>query len=412
MNILLSAFACDPNQGSEPGIGWSWAIELARIGHNVTVLTRERHRDSIEAASSQYGHLQLRFIFIDVRRVPYTLPLLGVYPYYLAWQAKLALSIRRIVRIADLSCIQHITYGTYRTPFFLSMLGIPTIFGPVGGGEVSPLQLTKGMSIGARISECARIVAGFLMSIDPMSWTVCRLSTLILVTSEQTRRLVPRRYQSKCKVLPAVTTPGASAITRRSTLRQPGALRILFAGRLLEWKGLHLAVSALQIARRQVPEISLTIVGDGKCRDRLRDLALEKGVEHAIEWISRIPRDKVLEVYDRHDLVILTSLHDSGGTVILEAFARGLPVISLQLGGPGLLVNANCGACIDTHGRSIDQVVNAIAEELIRFCWMSDAEATKIRNAAYDRAKHFSPKEVVGKAYEWFSELSGIMDKS
>jgi glycosyltransferase involved in cell wall biosynthesis len=161
-----------------------------------------------------------------------------------------------------------------------------------------------------------------------------------------------------------------------------------------------------------VPEISLTIVGDGKCRDRLRDLASEKGVEHAIEWISRIPRDKVLEVYDRHDLVILTSLHDSGGTVILEAFARGLPVICLQLGGPGLLVNANCGACIDTHGRSMDQVVHAIAEELIRFCRMSDAEATKIRNAAYDRAEHFSPKEVVGKAYEWFSELSGIMDKS
>ena len=42
MRILLSAFACAPHSGSEPGVGWHWALELARLGHDVLVLTRAR----------------------------------------------------------------------------------------------------------------------------------------------------------------------------------------------------------------------------------------------------------------------------------------------------------------------------------------------------------------------------------
>ena len=39
MRILLSAYACEPNRGSEPGNGWNWAVHLARDGHEVYVLT-------------------------------------------------------------------------------------------------------------------------------------------------------------------------------------------------------------------------------------------------------------------------------------------------------------------------------------------------------------------------------------
>ena len=48
MRILLSAFACDPNEGSEAGVGWAWAYHLAKAGHEVCVLTRDYHRPVIE----------------------------------------------------------------------------------------------------------------------------------------------------------------------------------------------------------------------------------------------------------------------------------------------------------------------------------------------------------------------------
>src|ERR1700686_5022098 len=50
LRILLSAYACEPGKGSEPGVGWHWAVEMARLGHRVTVLTRQNNRAGIELA--------------------------------------------------------------------------------------------------------------------------------------------------------------------------------------------------------------------------------------------------------------------------------------------------------------------------------------------------------------------------
>ena len=47
MNILLSAYACEPNKGSEPGVGWSLAIEMSKH-HNVWVITRDNNKSAIE----------------------------------------------------------------------------------------------------------------------------------------------------------------------------------------------------------------------------------------------------------------------------------------------------------------------------------------------------------------------------
>ena len=65
MRVLLSAFACAPHSGSEPGVGWHWALEIARQGHEVVVLTRARDRPAI-TAELDAGRLPegLRFDFL------------------------------------------------------------------------------------------------------------------------------------------------------------------------------------------------------------------------------------------------------------------------------------------------------------------------------------------------------------
>ena len=47
MKILISAYACEPNKGSEPGIGWNWMINLVKKGHSVTVITRKNNKKII-----------------------------------------------------------------------------------------------------------------------------------------------------------------------------------------------------------------------------------------------------------------------------------------------------------------------------------------------------------------------------
>ena len=50
MKILLSAYACEPNKGSEPAVGWNWARTLVGQGHSVHVITRSNNRTAIEPA--------------------------------------------------------------------------------------------------------------------------------------------------------------------------------------------------------------------------------------------------------------------------------------------------------------------------------------------------------------------------
>lgn len=64
LNILLSAYACEPNKGSEPGIGWNWAIEIAKRGHVVTVLTRGNNKSVITKETDLPQNLS--FIYYDL----------------------------------------------------------------------------------------------------------------------------------------------------------------------------------------------------------------------------------------------------------------------------------------------------------------------------------------------------------
>lgn len=48
LRVLISAYACEPDKGSEPEVGWQWALQMARF-HDVTVLTRANNKPGIEA---------------------------------------------------------------------------------------------------------------------------------------------------------------------------------------------------------------------------------------------------------------------------------------------------------------------------------------------------------------------------
>ena len=64
LTILLSAYACEPNKGSEPEVGWQWANALSKLGHNVHVITRANNKVNIEKNIKK--HKNLNFIYYDL----------------------------------------------------------------------------------------------------------------------------------------------------------------------------------------------------------------------------------------------------------------------------------------------------------------------------------------------------------
>lgn len=71
MKVLLSAYACEPNRGSEQGVGWGWAIELSK-SNEVWVLTRDRNQERIEKylhSHPEYQLPSLHFIYVGVPKI-------------------------------------------------------------------------------------------------------------------------------------------------------------------------------------------------------------------------------------------------------------------------------------------------------------------------------------------------------
>ena len=113
MKLLLSAYACLPNAGSEPGNGWSWAMHLAERGIDVTVLTRTENRTKIEAymAERELANPHFAYVTAGGRMIR---PTTGL--HYLLWQWCAVAVARQRHRESAFQLIHHITYTSIHVP--------------------------------------------------------------------------------------------------------------------------------------------------------------------------------------------------------------------------------------------------------------------------------------------------------
>jgi glycosyltransferase involved in cell wall biosynthesis len=402
MKILLSAFAFAPNVGSEPGVGWRWATELAKH-HEVTVVTDASRRSSVEADGVQLP-LNVRVVYYRpnwLRAVP--LNSTSAQLLYTVWQFGLLGFARRLHRQQGFDLVMHCTYSVFRHPSFLGYLGIPFVFGPVGGGEDAPWALKQSIRGREKIREMLRTLLNKTVLFDPFIWLAYARATLILVSTEQTRCALPWIFQKRAVVYPNLGVDYVSDAKPSNRITDE-PLQILFAGRLLSLKGVHLAIRALVIARKNGVSVELTILGSGSYESELRQLVTSENVNQYIRWVGHQPQSELFLLYRSVHGFIFPSLHDSGGTVVLEAQAHGLPVICLDLGGPPTLVTSETAIVVATKGRDEAAVVEGLANAISELAG-DECKRLTMANAAIAHAKNMSWENRVNGALALFEEV-------
>lgn len=401
MKILLSAFACAPNTGSEPGVGWRWAIELAKQ-HEVVVVTDATRRPLIEpflAAHPVAGLSVKYFRPAWLHSVPlnsWTAQLL-----YTAWQFGLLGFAKRLQRAEKFDVAMHVTYGVFRHPSFLGYLGIPFVFGPLGGGEDAPWRLKRSIRGREKIKELLRAALNKVSLLDPFLWIAFAGASSILVKTQDTRNALPWPFRRRALVYPeiGIDTPPAVELCQRAA-HEP--LRVLFAGRLVGWKGAHLAIRAVALARARGVPVDFTAVGRGPYESALYCLTKTLGEHGQVNWISQIPQQNLFALYGTMHCFLFPSLHDSSGNVVLEAQANGLPVICLEVGGPATLVRDESAIVIPINGDETS-VVEGLAAALQRL-FENEAQRLEMAEAAIRHAASFSWN---GRAYGALATISG-----
>ncbi|MFA6583649.1 MAG: glycosyltransferase family 4 protein [Elusimicrobiaceae bacterium] len=126
-----------------------------------------------------------------------------------------------------------------------------------------------------------------------------------------------------------------------------GPFVILYAGRLIPLKRIHLVIQALpEIIRGSGRQVLFRVVGEGSSRAGLETLAQRSGVKGSVEFIGRREYGEMPEIYRGADLYVQLSEIEGMSNTILEAMSSGLPVITTRVGGAGDIVSDN-GAVVD-----------------------------------------------------------------
>jgi glycogen(starch) synthase len=133
-------------------------------------------------------------------------------------------------------------------------------------------------------------------------------------------------------------TPRAASLYRdRRYPVAAGELRLLFAGRLVDLKGVHTAVQALKLINQlQADAVRLTIVGDTKdaaYQAQLQEEIGRAGIADQIAMRETVPQDALFDLFQAHDIYLFPSLYEPFSLTLIHALADGIPTVASDAGG-------------------------------------------------------------------------------
>jgi glycosyltransferase involved in cell wall biosynthesis len=312
--------------------------------HELWVITALANRQFIEDELTRSPCSHVNFIYYDFPGLAkwYGRHFFFVQIHYYLWQLRIYFLARRLHKTIGFNLTHHITLGRYWTPSLLSLLPTRFLWGPVGGGESTPQGFSRSFTVPGKCYEIVRNLVRWLGEHDPLVSITAKRSAMCLATTEQTAERLRALGGASVVVLGwnGLSKDEQSLLTNLS-LPDGDFFRFISIGRLLHWKGFHLALKAFSKARLVKSEY--WIVGAGPERERLEFLARSLRVEDRVRFLGGLSRDETLLRLGECHVLVHPSMHDSSGSVCLEAMAAGRPVICLDWGGPATQVTTETG---------------------------------------------------------------------
>jgi glycosyltransferase involved in cell wall biosynthesis len=186
-----------------------------------------------------------------------------------------------------------------------------------------------------------------------------RMSLLVAQNEDEAQQLRLRRRP--VVVSPNVFLDSSWYPDNEETPPRPAAGRRYQAvsiGRLVAWKGIHLALQAMR--HDLLSDWDLHIYGRGPERKRVVSQIRRWGLAERVFLHEPVSRPAIKKVMQHADALLYPSMRDAASWVVGEALALGCPVVCLNVGGPPLLVRS-CGTVVPTEGDVPGNLARALA---------------------------------------------------
>ena len=362
--ILLSAFACDPQHGSERYVGWRWLKMLADQFGKVYVLTREFNRPYHMAQSIPEN---VEFIYFDLpfggRLIHHRAKLIK--PYYVFWQIAASLRLNSLVNLKQIAIIHHVTYNVVDIPGFLWRFGNQIfVWGPVGGGQVPPRSLKSVFGRLGWIKERTRGLMKSLVRYNPAVRAAAKRSRVVLFANYDTARLLDKVVSHREMMLE--TAIDRDQIVDTDRIYPTGeTFDLTWLANFEENKAFPIALDALQMAQARVEKrLFLHVIGDGSARKSQEMRVARSRLRDQVHFHGRIPFGEVGSRMRSSGAFLFTSVRDTSGNVVLEAMAAGTPVIGLKHQGVEQMLRHGGGILVEIG--TYEETVRRYADAIVR----------------------------------------------
>jgi len=279
---------------------------------------------------------------------------------------------RRLVREHGIAVVHQPTPVSPRMPSMMHDLGAPVVIGPMNGGMSFPPAFRGRERAWTRwFIAGLRRLSSSLHALIPGK----RRAALLLVANERTRQALPRSLRSHAlrfcengvdfKLWHSQAAHAEGGATSQANHCQ--TIRMAFAGRLVDLKGVDLLLEAVARAKRRLRDdqaLELNIIGDGERTSALQEQAALLKLNGSVRWHGWQSQAKCASLLASMDALVMPSLCECGGAVVLEAMALGLPVIASKWGGPADYLDRSCGVLVPPDSR--DGFVKGLEDAMVR----------------------------------------------
>ena len=359
--ILVSAYGCEPNKGSEPGLGWDWVSDLAKY-NRVIVITRSNNKQAIEKVNQNSN---LIFYYYDVpKRISFWKKgEKGIYLYYYLWQIGCYKLAKKLYAQEKIDLAIAMTFGTIWLPTFLYKLPCKFVWGPLGGGEGVPKELQSVLNRKQKFYEKIRYINKKVSLTNPWFRPACKKAELIICKTNDTLACIPEKYKEKCMTFieTGIHESDLAMYERYRENKDEKEFRNDFVinAMLRPYKLVPLGVEAFAKVHNRHPESRLHILGDGEDKGKILGLIEKYQLKDAVVLHGRVSHDEALKIMSGVCAVMITSAREQGSYVMLEAMVLKRPIICFKTSGMAVMVTDKTGIFIDIE--SPDKAINDFA---------------------------------------------------
>ncbi len=177
--------------------------------------------------------------------------------------------------------------------------------------------------------------------------------------------------------------------------------RILFAGRVIPLKGIHVLLKAVEMIRKKYPNIKLYIAGaiqNINYYNKLRNFVEINNLYGNVEFLGLLNESQLMDEYAKCEILVLPSFHETFSMVVAQAMAAGKAIIATKEG--GLLIENNRTGLLVECGD-----IKGLAEKIVQFLNDDNLRYKMGKNAKQEALKRFKSEMIARKTYEVYQEI-------